>query len=90
MLYEVITLVSADDDLWQVGVKNEAAREWLENRPYLGICLGGQMLARLLGARVYFHPEGLVEIGYYPIYPTDLGRRMAEPWPEHVYRNNFV
>ena len=57
-----------------------------ENRPYLGICLGGQMLARLLGARVYFHPEGLVEIGYYPIHPTELGRRMAEPWPEHVYQ----
>jgi hypothetical protein len=25
-------LVSADDGLWQVGVKNDAAREWLENR----------------------------------------------------------
>ena len=55
--------------------------EWIsvpleENKPYLGICLGAQMLARLLGADVGFHPEGHVEIGYYPIRPTDAGRAM--------------
>ncbi|MEX0808625.1 MAG: GMP synthase [Dongiaceae bacterium] len=54
-------------------------------RPYFGICLGGQMLARALGARVAPHPEGRVEIGYYPITATDAGRDL---FPErlHVYQ----
>ena len=56
------------------------------NKPYLGICLGAQMLAHLLGARVWFHPDGHVEIGYYPIRPTAAGRQMCSPWPEHVYQ----
>jgi GMP synthase (glutamine-hydrolysing) len=43
-------------------------------KPFLGICLGAQMLARMLGARVWPHPEGRVEIGYTPIVPTQAGR----------------
>lgn len=43
-------------------------------KPFLGICLGAQMLARMLGARVWPHPEGRVEIGYTPIQPTQEGR----------------
>ncbi|MBS7543766.1 glutamine amidotransferase [Ancylobacter oerskovii] len=49
-----------------------------EAKPYLGICLGAQMLARHLGARVAPHPEGLVEIGYYPLRPTPAGRALLD------------
>ncbi len=60
-----------------------------EEKPLLGLCLGAQMLARHLGARVYAHPEGRAEIGYYPVQPTAAGHLLAEEigasWPSHVY-----
>jgi GMP synthase (glutamine-hydrolysing) len=65
--------------------------DWLavplkEKKPYLGICLGAQMLAHQLGARVYGHPQGHAEIGYYPIRPTSAGRAVCDEWPEQVYQ----
>jgi GMP synthase (glutamine-hydrolysing) len=65
--------------------------EWIkvplhENKPFLGICLGAQMLARHLGAAVAFHPEGKAEVGYYPIRITPAGRSVMETWPEVVYQ----
>jgi GMP synthase (glutamine-hydrolysing) len=57
-----------------------------EKKPFLGICLGAQMLAHHLGARVYPHPQGHAEVGYYPIYPTDAGLEICDPWPSHVYQ----
>jgi GMP synthase (glutamine-hydrolysing) len=56
-----------------------------EQRPFLGICLGAQMLARQLGAKVAPHPEGRAEIGYYAIRPTDAGHALCPDWPERVY-----
>lgn len=51
------------------------------DKPFLGICLGAQMLARHLGHRVGPHPEGRVEVGYYPIRITASGK---EAWPDCV------
>ena len=55
-------------------------------KPFLGICLGAQMCARYLGGRVFRHPEGHAEIGYYPIRPTDAGLAVVNVWPECVYQ----
>lgn len=57
----------------------------VEQRPFLGICLGAQMLAMHLGARVAPHAEGRVEAGYYPIRPTPAGRKLCAHWPDEVY-----
>jgi GMP synthase (glutamine-hydrolysing) len=57
-----------------------------EKKPFLGICLGAQMLARHLGSPVYFHPEGKAEVGYYPIRPTAIGNEVTPQWPDHVYQ----
>ena len=44
----------------------------LENDiPLLGLCLGGQLIAHTLGARVGPHEAGLHEFGYYPIKGVD-------------------
>ncbi len=53
--------------------------------PYLGVCLGGQMLAGLLGAEVSLHPDGFVERGYYPLIATNDGQALCEGWPGEVY-----
>ena len=56
-----------------------------EQKPLLGICLGAQMMARTLGARVYCHVDQRTEAGYYPIRPTPEGRAVYDQWPDHVY-----
>ncbi len=55
-----------------------------EQKPFLGVCLGAQMLSKHLGGTVGPHTDGKVEIGYYPIMPTEAGQPLG-PWPEHVY-----
>jgi GMP synthase (glutamine-hydrolysing) len=59
---------------------------WLDtDRPFLGICLGSQMLAHVLGARVAPHPEGLREIGFVPVAPTAAADGFLDG-PLHVYQ----
>lgn len=63
--------------------------DWLkvplaEEKPFLGICLGAQLLSRHLGGIVQPHPHGRVEIGYYPLKPTPAGEELFS-WPSHVY-----
>lgn len=73
--------MSANDDHLP-GIRAEL--RWLEKcalpsgRPLLGICLGGQQIARVLGARVGRHRDGLVEIGYYEVAPTETGSDFLE------------
>ena len=55
-----------------------------EAKPFLGICLGAQMLTLNLGAKVGFHPEEQVEIGYYPLTTTQAGKPLGQ-FPDHVY-----
>ncbi len=36
---------------------------------FLGLCFGGQLLAKVLGAEVAFHEDNLTEVGFTEIYP---------------------
>ncbi len=58
----------------------------LESRtPLLGICLGAQILAKALGARVARHLEGMAEVGYYRVTPTEAGREFLDA-PQMFYQ----
>ncbi|MEO8667594.1 MAG: glutamine amidotransferase [Bauldia sp.] len=63
--------------------------DWLavplkEGVPFLGLCLGAQLLARHLGAKVGPHADGMVEIGYYRLLATAAGRSLLD-WPDLVH-----
>jgi GMP synthase (glutamine-hydrolysing) len=78
--------MSANDDIDYI--RREI--DWLsvpltENKPFLGICLGAQMLVRHLGGVVGPHHEGMTEIGWYPLEATETGRALME-WPSMVYQ----
>src|SRR3954452_21042723 len=56
-----------------------------EGAPFLGVCLGAQMLVKHLGGKVSGHCEGCAEVGFYRLQATDAGRRLCD-WPEMVYQ----
>ena len=61
-----------------------------EEKPFLGVCLGAQMMARLLGARVFTDPETRCEIGYHALRPLADASRIfggvPAAWPTRVYQ----
>ncbi|MBL6954918.1 MAG: glutamine amidotransferase [Alphaproteobacteria bacterium] len=72
--------MSANDDHLPA-IRNEL--DWLEvplraDKPFLGICLGAQMLARYLGGTVESHPEGYHEIGFYKVNACPDGKELFD------------
>ena len=52
----------------------------LENVPILGICLGAQLMAHALGARVSAREPEETEFGFYTVTPTEEGKDwLAKP-----------
>ena len=66
-----------------------AETEWIGEQlaadaPVLGICLGAQIMARVLGGRVFPHPNGLCEVGYQLLRPARPDCPLF-PAPFHVF-----
>lgn len=79
--------MSANDDETYVHQEIDWCAHCLKQEvPFLGICLGAQMLVRALGGNVTAHPEARAEIGYYPLYPTDAGNQLLPDWPKMIYQ----
>lgn len=68
--------------LAEIGLVELALRE---EAPFLGICLGAQMMALCLGAKVAPDPDGRVEIGYHAISPLPVAD-IGGVWPTRCYQ----
>ena len=48
------------------------------NKPFLGVCLGAQMLVKNLGGEVKKNSDNEYEIGFFDIIPTEEGSKIFE------------
>ena len=83
--------MSANDPLPSLRRAEHLIREGVRlNVPTLGHCLGGQLMARALGARVVDSPAP--EIGWQPltVFDTPLAQAwLGPPGPRHVFHWHF-
>jgi GMP synthase (glutamine-hydrolysing) len=66
---------------WLVAEKEYLRTVMAANKPILGICLGAQLLADILGGKVYQNPEK--EIGWFPVRFLDRSAPFAA-FPESM------
>lgn len=67
-----VSVYEADRYPWITDELHLFERRLATRRPILGICLGAQMLASVLGARVF---SGRKELGWAPLVLTEEGKR---------------
>lgn len=79
--YDLMFALGGPQDTWQereypwLSAEKQAIREWVRDRakPYIGVCLGHQLLCEALGGAVA--PAGMGEVGVFQVELTEAGRR---------------
>jgi GMP synthase-like glutamine amidotransferase len=77
--------MSVNDDKrypWLVPEKQFIREMILSGKPVLGICLGAQLIASAMGAKVY--PNRVKEIGWFPVYGVSSGDSSIFRFPQSV------
>ena len=79
--------MSVDEDIkypWLVKEKNYIEQAIVKEKVVLGICLGAQLIADVIGAKIY--PNKHKEIGWFPIDKTDDSdsTRLADFLPDKI------
>lgn len=86
VVYGGVEMLSTDSGLPYIRQELDFVAAWLaRDKPYLGICLGSQIMAKALGARVGPRPDGRYELGYTRIEPTGADPDFL-PAPLRVYQ----
>lgn len=68
---------SVNDQDEHVGIEEAWIRRWIAaDKPYLGLCLGAQFLAKALDARIKRHDQNKIETGYNAIHPVNGGKQV--------------
>ncbi len=79
--YDLLFVLGGAQDTWQVtehpwmAAEKQAIREWVWDRakPYIGVCLGHQLLCESLGGEVALADQG--EVGVFDVGVTEDGKR---------------
>lgn len=83
-----VSVWRAGDHPWMQAEIDLARQCALSGTPYLGICLGAQILAAAFGSTSLAREDKACEFGFYPVVPTRAGRDLFDG-VEAAYQAHF-